>query len=632
MIMGTILFSQQFEVTSAPSWSTYKNEDITSTVSKYDVQSGTYLEESSLIVHFPKEQYFSKTRSKILNSAGIDHLSQIYIPFDTSYQKVQIHNVIIERDGKTIDKTNALSFSAINQEQDLASNVYTGMMAVHSIVDDLRKNDVLEISYSIIGFNPIFGQNYNDVYYLQDINPIDYLRVCLISSANTNLTVEIDDKSKLRDTSYVENGLNFYTVTQKNIESLHLEDYMSTSTISGNRMQYSSFKSWKEVKLWGIKLFECPTSEDLKESFHKIVKTNSSTVENATLLLDYVQNEIRYTSINGGIGSFKPTSPDKVLQRRYGDCKDKSLLLVRLLRELGLDESYPVLVNSGSGKNLDNYLPGSSLFNHVIVKTEIDDEVIYIDPTFALQGGSIKDRALVDYGYALALDDSETGLEKMPEVNKSSTVISELFDFSDVSKEGKISVKTVLVGSEANGVRMMYDYYSPKDIEEAFKEVYSKIYLDVNNIGRVKVEDDLETNTITIYEEYRVSNPWSDYEYNSFTGKGFVYEGCNFYNYIAPLACDEVIYEIDFGGDIHIKQTTEFLLPEDTIYKVENVNTKNPVYSFSKKHKITNLSKSNLEMELKIPHNTINPKDFKQACKEINENYRKLQIQFVKSN
>ena len=38
--------------------------------------------------------------------------------------------------------------------------------------------------------------------------------------------------------------------------------------------------------------------------------------------------------------------PDVVLQRRYGDCKDKSALLVNLLREVGID-ARPVLMRTG---------------------------------------------------------------------------------------------------------------------------------------------------------------------------------------------------------------------------------------------------------------------------------------------
>ena len=43
-----------------------------------------------------------------------------------------------------------------------------------------------------------------------------------------------------------------------------------------------------------------------------------------------------------GIGGYRPHPPQQVMERRWGDCKDKALLLVDLLREAGI-EAYPAL-------------------------------------------------------------------------------------------------------------------------------------------------------------------------------------------------------------------------------------------------------------------------------------------------
>ena len=48
--------------------------------------------------------------------------------------------------------------------------------------------------------------------------------------------------------------------------------------------------------------------------------------------LRMIQDNIRYASISTGPGSYRPHPSDLVLERNFGDCKDKSLLLVNLLR------------------------------------------------------------------------------------------------------------------------------------------------------------------------------------------------------------------------------------------------------------------------------------------------------------
>ena len=61
------------------------------------------------------------------------------------------------------------------------------------------------------------------------------------------------------------------------------------------------------------------------------------------LALQFVQNKIRYVSLSFGSNAYHPHHPDEVLQNRYGDCKDKSLLLLSLLRAAGI-QAWPALV------------------------------------------------------------------------------------------------------------------------------------------------------------------------------------------------------------------------------------------------------------------------------------------------
>ena len=101
-----------------------------------------------------------------------------------------------------------------------------------------------------------------------------------------------------------------------------------------------------------------------------------------------MQAEIRYFSVSLGESSHRPAAPSLVLRRRYGDCKDKSLLLIALLRALGI-ESHPVLLAVGQPRGLDMALPSPQLFNHVIVQVRLGGQVHYLDPTRLGQHGPL---------------------------------------------------------------------------------------------------------------------------------------------------------------------------------------------------------------------------------------------------
>ncbi len=93
----------------------------------------------------------------------------------------------------------------------------------------------------------------------------------------------------------------------------------------------------------------------------------------------YVQ-KIRYVAVELGRSGLRPTLPETVLQHQYGDCKDKSLLCISLLKVAGV-KALPALALTADQGILDPQFP-SWKFNHMIVKAEIEGGKTYwLDPT-----------------------------------------------------------------------------------------------------------------------------------------------------------------------------------------------------------------------------------------------------------
>ncbi len=67
-----------------------------------------------------------------------------------------------------------------------------------------------------------------------------------------------------------------------------------------------------------------------------------------------------------GEASIVPRPPAEVFERRYGDCKDKALLLTALLRSAGIAAEV-ALLDSGFGPDVDPDVPGFGSFDHAIV-------------------------------------------------------------------------------------------------------------------------------------------------------------------------------------------------------------------------------------------------------------------------
>ncbi|MGH9363045.1 MAG: transglutaminase domain-containing protein, partial [Thermoanaerobaculia bacterium] len=113
--------------------------------------------------------------------------------------------------------------------------------------------------------------------------------------------------------------------------------------------------------------------------------------ERLAALVDFARRQVRYVAVEVGIGGYRPYPPAAVLGRGWGDCKDKAVLLIELLREAGI-EAFPALLRAGESGRLDRDFPAPDQFNHLIVAVPADglglapdDPVaggyLFVDPT-----------------------------------------------------------------------------------------------------------------------------------------------------------------------------------------------------------------------------------------------------------
>ncbi len=91
-----------------------------------------------------------------------------------------------------------------------------------------------------------------------------------------------------------------------------------------------------------------------------------------------VQQRCAYQSIAFGRRARMPSAPGDTLRKRYGDCKDQSVLLVELLKLAGI-EAHLALANIGA--NLRTNLPSLDQFSHMIVHVPGKDGGRFLDTT-----------------------------------------------------------------------------------------------------------------------------------------------------------------------------------------------------------------------------------------------------------
>jgi tetratricopeptide (TPR) repeat protein len=142
----------------------------------------------------------------------------------------------------------------------------------------------------------------------------------------------------------------------------------------------STLDDWSVLNKWYYSISNAvldlnPRSTELARS---IAGDLTDDTEKLRRLYQSVVVDIPYQTIGFDYDAAIPQTPDQVLVNRWGDCKDKSHLLIRMLRDVGID-AWPVLVMTRSeGTRLPLPFFG---FDHLIVGTVVDGDTLYVDPS-----------------------------------------------------------------------------------------------------------------------------------------------------------------------------------------------------------------------------------------------------------
>src|SRR4051794_22985919 len=147
-----------------PSWITTLPADYNKTMLNSEAEDGYIDLDYQKQVSLAAQSVYTKLAYKILSEAGVQNMSQLSFYFDPTYQSITIHSIKIIRDGQTINKLDISKIKTIQEETDLNRFIYNGTLKSIVFLEDVRKNDIVEYSYTLKGFNPIFKNKYSDVY------------------------------------------------------------------------------------------------------------------------------------------------------------------------------------------------------------------------------------------------------------------------------------------------------------------------------------------------------------------------------------------------------------------------------------------------------------------------------------
>ncbi len=186
---------------------------------------------------------------------------------------------------------------------------------------------------------------------------------------------------------------------------------------------FSTGNSWGELARAYSQITESRQgAADVSGLVARLTKGRRSREEKIEAVIDYLNREIRYTGVEFDQASFVPHAPAEILSHKYGDCKDKALLLVDMLRAAGIPANL-ALLNAGTRLDIPEDLPGMGLFDHVIVRVA-GDPAIWIDATD--QNARLGELPDADNGrWALVIEPGTSALTRVAQARSADNVLYE---------------------------------------------------------------------------------------------------------------------------------------------------------------------------------------------------------------
>lgn len=477
-----------------------------------DISDGYYLSFYGNQNHVEKQEDYNHIIKEIASEAGVQNGSQISVNYDPAFQKLIFHKINVWRNGKSSDRLKASNFKFIQSEKELSEFIYNGTYDALMVLEDIRKGDRIEFSYTLKGINPIYGQKYSSTFYLEGSSSIGHLYTNLITNKSRKIfhkNFNLKDAPKIRSSG----DLNIYEWETTMTKTHRVLDYEPSWYNPLKRTQVTEYKNWSEVVEWGLTVTAypkaaCPLLDQKIAELKSISKNNVK--KYVELSTRFVQDEIRYMGIEVGVYSHRPNAPEAIMRQRYGDCKDKSLLLVNFLRASGLN-AYLSYVSTYNNIQTNTQLPSPFAFNHVIVMLEYKGRKIWIDPTISHQRNQFDDFYAPNYGYALVLKRGVDDLEKIDSKTKGKLISNMTFKLADTLADEKTNLEifSVYTHNYADEIRAQIAEQGTEAIEKNFLEYFSKMYPEIEPAQGIIIEDNEEENIVEITESYEIKETWT---------------------------------------------------------------------------------------------------------------------------
>jgi len=522
---------------------------------------------------------YSRFVVRPLNPAGVSSESQVSIVFDPEREHLRVHGVTVHRGIETVDELKRGRIEVLQRESGLEQGLLDGSLTFHLVMADVRVGDTIDFSYTLERTEPEWGNRFFAQYPTNWTVPVAVSRLRMVVRADQPLNFA--DRSGSSPRTRVDGGWRTLEWNWRDIPALLREGGTPSWYAQHGRIEFSQFADWRDVASAAQPLYatSAPTPE-LSALIARFQSQGGSDRERLLAIMRFVQDEIRYTGVELGAGAYRPTDAAIVLQRRWGDCKDKTMLAVTLLRGVGIDAA-PALVNTRLREHVPEWLASPAGFDHAIVRARLGNSTYWLDSTETAQGGDLENVAKAHFGSALVVGAESAGLEPIladaaPEPMATVTAVIDLRRGFD--KEAAFTVSTVHRGPDADALRQTLRETTTQQVATNYLNFYKQRYPGIRATSPLQIHDDRSGNQLRIDEAYEIDKPF-DLSKDG-TRKVFQLEAESLTGLLKPPETTVRTTPLALGFPTNVAQQVRIELPESLPVEDDRQSIQTPTFHY----------------------------------------------------
>jgi tetratricopeptide (TPR) repeat protein len=473
-------------------------QDVTKLIAQFPPrpgQDGAVLAQLTAIQVHPSglASRFHQVVARAQTPRGVEALRQHWVTYADDRQEIKILTARIHRpDGSVLESFNQQERSL----SDPSTRLYYDARARLIRFPALAPGDVLELAYRLddTASDNMLSDYFGDVRPIQGELVKERFDVVIQMPQGRKLHANTPSTPIERTEESLPDGGRLYRFTAREVPRFVPEPGMPGAQELISLLHVSTYETWDEIARYyeGLVHDQLTITPTIREAFADIVKPLANPKDELAVIravYDFVVSRTRYVGLEFGIHGFKPYPVDKVLSRRFGDCKDKASLMHALLQVGGIDSKLVLLRMKRRGA-LAPYPASLAVFDHAILYLPKHD--LFLDGTAEHHGTT--ELPVQDAGAAvLVIDPSKpSALARIPELGAERNASTALHEITlSATGEARIQGSVTQTGQLAPSFRRAYlaEAKRAQDFERTWSRLFpgaSVRALDVGDLTAIE--------------------------------------------------------------------------------------------------------------------------------------------------